>query len=142
LGLCWCFIWLLLDLQPPQHICFGIPELYVHLTSSILFIFINVSETTVLTDSQSFVAPKEHHLKVKPRKVQDIEYKDQFFGGWRDPIDRGNLPFQPLSLVFSQISYFVDMPRVSSLYYYFFQKYNFHFFSITWSNKCKNDDRN
>ncbi|CAL5090781.1 unnamed protein product [Urochloa decumbens] len=56
-------------------------------------------------------SPQENHLKVKPRKVQDIEYKDQMFEGWRDPIDPSNLPFQPLSLVFSQINYFVDMPR-------------------------------
>ncbi|KAF8650205.1 hypothetical protein HU200_064060 [Digitaria exilis] len=55
--------------------------------------------------------PQEHHLKVKPRKVQAAEYKHISFGSWRDPTDRGNLPFQPLSLTFSQINYFVDMPR-------------------------------
>ncbi|XP_004956470.1 ABC transporter G family member 45 isoform X2 [Setaria italica] len=56
-------------------------------------------------------SPQEHHLKVKPQKNQDIEYNDQLVGGSKDPTDQGNLPFQPLTFVFSQINYFVDMPR-------------------------------
>ncbi|TVU11150.1 hypothetical protein EJB05_44717, partial [Eragrostis curvula] len=53
----------------------------------------------------------EHCFGIKPRKIQDIEYIEQVQGGWKASINQGNLPFQPLTLVFSHINYFVDTPK-------------------------------
>lgn len=40
---------------------------------------------------------------------------DQSDSDWQAALDEANLPFQPLSLAFSHINNFVDMPKVNCL---------------------------
>nr|CAB3504092.1 unnamed protein product [Digitaria exilis] len=63
-------------------------------------------------------SPKEHSVNTKSQKVQDIQYVDQSVRDQVSTSDQVNLPFHPLSVVFNQINYFVDMPSVNSLPHY------------------------
>jgi hypothetical protein len=43
-----------------------------------------------------------------------VDYNSQIVGNGTASTDQVILPFQPLSLVFDHINYFVDMPKVRS----------------------------
>jgi len=133
LGVCWCIIWLLSDLQPRQHICFRVPGLYVHLTKLDHIHFDKRMQDNYPT-FHWLVDPREHHRRTKAREVQDIVDRDQIVGSWNKADGKCNLPFQPLSLVFRQINYFVDMPRVQSLSLH----YNAFFSSLSLTNTKNN----
>ncbi|KAG8048142.1 hypothetical protein GUJ93_ZPchr0008g14061, partial [Zizania palustris] len=77
---------------------------------SILFGFSVVFNILSIFTLQFLNPPYKHKVNINIRKV-NMDYNIQISGDNKASTNRVILPFEPLSLVFNHINYFVDMPK-------------------------------
>ena len=112
LDLCGHLIWILAGLQHPHYICIGVHELYVYRATKTSYVLKHISKKNHPA-CLSFAAPHKHQVNIDAMKKK-TESKNHKVGTGNASTGQVVLPFQPLSLVFDHINYFVDMPKVSS----------------------------
>ncbi|KAF7050978.1 hypothetical protein CFC21_059267 [Triticum aestivum] len=76
----------------------------------ILFGFSIVFNILTISALEFMNSPHNHQVKINATKI-NMEYKNQKVGNVNASSTQVTLPFQPLSLVFYHINYFVDMPK-------------------------------
>ncbi|XP_025875711.1 aBC transporter G family member 45 isoform X1 [Oryza sativa Japonica Group] len=82
---------------------------------SILFGFSLVFNILSIFALQYMRSPHKHQVNINATKVK-VDYNSQIVGNGTASTDQVILPFQPLSLVFDHINYFVDMPKEMTKY--------------------------
>jgi hypothetical protein len=62
---------------------------------------------------QSFAAPHKREVNITQER-QTKEYNDQIIHGVKASINQCKLPFKPMTFIFKNINYSIDLPKVYS----------------------------